>query len=330
MIDREMLYDMAYALAARDGREAVLFGDCASLAHEAFVRSLVGNDFPELWFELPLAGAPWFDLHALASFESLGPNTTFAAQTCGGNPDAFTWFAAQKQGVRQLALSWDVSAGNIDCPAIQLLVNTKDVQITCDFLAAVGRDDAVPAYRAFAERLPQNWFACYTGVFPKRRVPFLRVECIPHVSLQSAYAEDASLLQAHLSQAGLDGLGDTVLSRCQALAATPFRLEFQFDIDAQGCAGSTFGASVRFASPPGTDACRAFEPDGEAGSLMRQVEDWGLADGRWHLLADTAFAKRIEFAGEAARIFCHPAFLKLRWRDGEPLDAKAYLMAGTR
>ena len=70
--------------------------------------------------------------------------------------------------------------------------------------------------------------------------------------------------------------------------------------------------------------------NGAAGELMSQVEAWGLADERWKLLADTAFAMRVKAADESALLYCYPAFLKLRWRDGEPLDAKAYLIAGIR
>ena len=31
---------------------------------------------------------------------------------------------------------------------------------------------------------------------------------------------------------------------------------------------------------------------------------------------------------ESAVLYCFPAFIKLRWRAGEPADAKAYLVAG--
>ena len=329
MLNRTMLYDILYALAARDGREAALFGDCAPLAREAFARSLPGGGFPELWFELPLAGAPWFDLHALASRGDLDPRAGFAPEACGGNPGAFAWFAAC-EGARQLALSWDVSAGEVRDPAVQLLAGTSDAQVTCGFLEAVGRGDATGAYCAFRERLPREWFACYAGVFPKRQVPFLRVECIPEAGLQRAYAEDAALLEAHLRQAGLDVPGDTVLARCQALAGMPFQFEFQFDVTPEGRAGATLGASVRFAASSDAGPWQAFDPDGAAGALMRQVEGWGLADGRWRLLAQAAFATRATFEGESALLFCYPAFVKLRWRDGRPLDAKAYLMAGVQ
>ena len=317
-MDRVLLYDMIYALTAREGREAMLFGSGATCAHEAFSRSVAGERFPELWFELPLLGEPGFDLHALVSAGDLDAGAE------DGN-GALTWFAAQKRDVRQLALSWDCGAGVLSEPAVQLLMERDNADVTCAFLEAAGRGDATDAYRGFAARLPGKWFACYTGVFPQRREPYLRVECIPASSLQEAYAKDAGLLEAHLRQVGFDAFGDTLLPRCRAMADTPFGIEFQFDVEADGTAGPTLGVSLRFARPPGDAAWRAFDA---AGPLMETVEAWGLADDRWRLLADTSFAKRLTFGESSALLWCFPAFLKLRWRDGAPLDAKAYLMAG--
>ena len=327
-MDPLIIYRIIYALAARDGREAALFGMSAREAEEAFQKSLAGKRFPELWFEVPLSGDPWFDLHVLTACDDLSPADEFLPETTGGNPAAFKWFAAQERGVRQLALSWDVGSGDASSPAVQLLVDTGDPEVICGFLSAAGRTDAASAYRAFHDRLPQGWFACYTGVFPERPGHNLRVECIPNAKLQQAYADDKAFLAEHLHQLGMENVAPDLLSRCQLLANTPFQLEFQFDVETDGSAGRTFGASVRFASPPGADGWAAFDPDGAAGVLMAQVEDWGLVDGRWRLLADTAFAKRAKHNGDSELIYCFPAFLKLRWRDGKPLDAKAYLMAG--
>ena len=325
-----MLYDILYALAARDGREAVLFGDCSPLAREAFARSLASDAFPELWFELPLAGDPWFDLHALTAREDLKPGTVFSAATTGGCPQVFSWFADKGRNGRQLALSWDVSSGDIETPAIQLLVSIDDLDTTCGFLEAVGRADAVDAYRVFAERITEGWFACYTGVFPGRRGHNMRVECIPRYELQQAYAGDAGLLEEDLRQVGLDELGTTLVPRCMQFAAMPFQLEFQFDIESDGGVGSTFGASLRFAQPPGEDTWECFDPNGSAGELMRLVEEWGLADDRWRLFTDATFAMGVTHKGEHVTLYCFPAFIKLRWRNGEPLDAKAYFMAGVQ
>ena len=71
-------------------------------------------------------------------------------------------------------------------------------------------------------------------------------------------------------------------------------------------------------------------PDGPAGEFMREVEAWGLADGRWRKLAETTFAKCVSRGDESRTLFCYPAFIKLRWRAGEPVDAKAYIIAGVQ
>lgn len=327
MLDRTMLYNILYALAARDGRHAVLFGSCQPLAQEAFERSLACDAFPEIWFELPLVGEPWFDLHALTAQADLDPGMTFAPQTTGGNPEVFSWFAAQQKSVRQLALSWDVSSGDITQPAVQLLLLRDDPDATCGFLEAVGRPDAMDAYRAFWKRQPDGWFACYAGVFPRRSGHNLRVECIPKNALQHAYAEDAGLLEAHLRQMGL-GNTEGIVSTCQMLARTPFQLEFQFDVEPDGVTGPTFGASVRFSDPPGTGERQPFTQDGATERLMMQLEAWGLADGRWRQLPECAFANNVAFGGESVTLYCYLAFVKLRWRAGAFLDAKTYLIAG--
>lgn len=324
------LYDIVYALAARDGREEALFGSNALAAREAFMRSLVGEQFPELWFEVPLEDDPWFDLHVLTSCESLTPGINLPENLADETRNAFTWFAEQQHVARQLALSWDTGRGAAECPAVQLLIAKRDKQTVCGFLDAVGRPDAKDAYSAFVDRLPNDWFACYTGVFPARPGHNLRVECIPTYDMQRAYADDTSLLERHLSQMGLTELGGTLVTRCQLLAQMPFRLEFQFDVEPDGCAGATFGASLRFARPPREGDREGFVVNGSAGTFMRQVESWGLADERWRLLEGTIVAKRASKDGESVMLYCYPAFCKLRWREGEPVDAKAYLIAGVQ
>ena len=330
MLDRSFVYNIIYALAARDGRGERLFGDGFALSCEAFERSLPGGGFPELWFEMPLLGDPWFDLHALASHETIGSRTTFSEHETGGYPELFSWFVQQGPEARQLALSWDVSSGDITHPAAQLLVRSPKPDTTCSFLEAAGRADAAPSYRAFLDRLPEGWFACYTGVFPAREGMNLRVECIPPYRQQQAYAEDPALLASHLRQMGLTELGSNLVERCQLMASSAFQLEFQFDVDVDGCAGPTFAASVRFGSPDGSSGYELYDPEGAGGELMRQVEAWGLADDRWRLLHGASFAKRMTLGDASALLYNYLAFLKLRWREGEPVDAKVYYMAGVQ
>ena len=329
-MDHSMLYEILYALAASGGREKTLFGGCAPAARKAFARSCAGTAFPEIWFEIPLLGEPRFDLHALTSREALDPETEFPPDAAGGFPDVFRWFARQGENVRQLALSWDLKPGKDQSAAIQLLVADKDPHTVSGFLKSAGREDAIERYEAFSRRRPKEWFTCYYGIFPERPGSGLRVECIPVQSLQEAYAKDPELLRRHLSMVGIREFGDTLLPRCRDLADTPFRLEFQFDVGEDGSAGPVMGVSLRFSCPPGEGEWDFFNPGGKAGRLMDRICEWGLADDRWRLLNDTSFARRVTHGEESCLLFCFTAFVKLRWKAGVPLDAKAYLMAGVR
>lgn len=327
-MDRMKLYDIIYSLAARDGREATLFGGCAPTAREAFSRSLAGESFPEIWFEIPLAGDPWFDVHSLISHEDVaGTQAAFSGQG-GVYADALAWFGRQQQNtVRQLALSYDTHVGDIDNPAVQLLVNGRDISVPLGFLEAAGRSDAKEAYRAFLGSVPEEWYACYVGAFPGRRTEggssWVRVECLVRQALQQAYADDAATLRGHLERVGITWLGDDSLGEIQQLASSPFPLEFQFDVGAKGEALPTLSASVRFEPEDWVDPNHV----GCIRDLLREVQGLGLADGRVEQLARTLFAKRMTHGDESALLSCFPAFVKLRWRAGEPTCAKAYLMA---
>lgn len=326
-MDRMWLYDITYALVALGGREEALFGGCGPAAREAFSRSLVESGFPELWFEIPLAGEPWLDFHALTSYESVaGKQAAFAGHS-GAYADALVWFAGQEQGkVRQLALSYDTSTGNADAPAVQLLVNGPDPSVPLAFLEAVGRPDLRDAYAAFIERKPAEWYACYTGVFPGRDAaganPWLRVECIVDNSCQQAYASNAEALREHLARVGMAEFDDKLVDGVRYLAQSPFPLELQFNVGADGAALPALSASVRFQPDDWSDAAR----QGQIGQIAGWMQAHGLADGRCGLLPQAAFAKRVEHDGESTKIACFPAFVKLRWREGLRPDAKAYLL----
>lgn len=326
MIDLAMLYNIIYALAARDGRVDRLFGSGAPLAHKAFGRSLAYGAIPEIWFELPLKGDPWFDLHVLTECNAMGQNPELSPTMPENYAEVFRWLAG-KPDARQVALSYDVSSGDIDHPAVQLLTWKDNEELTCGFLQVAERADAMPAYRAFVNRIPDGWFACYAGVFPGRKDKTLRVECVVDTALQETYAKDIELLEANLHQVGFEYCNAELLERCRYLASLPLGYEFQFDVLPDGTVGPTFSTSVRFAYPESEDTIGAFEKTGVASELLQRVESWGLADDRWQLLADATFSKRVERKDAILTFYCYPAFIKLRWREGQPVDAKTYLLA---
>lgn len=324
-MNREELYDILYALAAKDGREAALFGNCRQAAREAFARSLVGDAFPELWFEIPLAGKPWLDFHSLTSYETVADTQARYAGHDEAYGQALSWFAAQQpETVRQLSLSYDTSTGNVLKPAVQLLMYDFIPDVSLAFLDAAGRADLRCAYSGFVKSMPPEWYPCYIGVFPQRSADraWVRLECITGSSYQQEYARDAATIRKHLSLVGLEDIGDDMIAGIQELARSPFPLELQFDVGQDGAALPTVSASVRFQA---TD-WQSGEKLNAIGRLAGWMQARGLADNRCALLAHMAFAKRATHGSESAMLSCFPAFVKLRYRNGKALDAKSYLM----
>lgn len=326
-MDNARIYDIVYALAANDGREQLLFGTCAAAAREAFARSLAGEAFPELWLEIPLAGEPWLDFHSLTSYQDVeGTQAAFAGHG-GLYADALAWFARQEPGlVRMIALSYDTSSGDVDAPAVQLLVNTSDAVVPSAFLEAAGRADLCSAYRGFAGRMPGEWYACYVGVFPGRSAAsadsWVRVECIVGDACQHAYAEDPAVLRSHLAGVGFADVDERTIEGIRELARSSFPLELQFNVGQDGLALPVISASVRF--QPG-DWLNA-EGQAALARLAGWMQEHGVADARCGKLAEAMFAKRLSYDGDSVVASCFPAFVKLRWRKDAAPDAKAYFM----
>ena len=50
-----LIYNLIYSALTKDGRDE-LFGRRIEADNDVFKRSFAGDDFPEIWFELPLRG----------------------------------------------------------------------------------------------------------------------------------------------------------------------------------------------------------------------------------------------------------------------------------
>ncbi len=325
----EDIYDMIYTFLAAKGREALFFGTRQEAARRAFTRSYAGTEFPTLWFELPLLGKPWFDLHVLTDTEKLAPEEVDEARLPQGVAPIFRRFA-KKEGARQLALSWDVGAEDDPTPAVQIMV--RESSVNEEFLECVGGPEAAGAYRAFRRRVPEEMFTCYTGVFPGRNwdKALIRIENIPGDDLSLAFENDPKLLERHLKDIGVPPeVAAEVAARFHEFVPPPCVPEFQFDVNADGTVGETFSISIRFGLTDDDPRFPLLTVDSAAGDMMRKAEAWGVADDRWQRLPETNFARRILGAPEGSLLFCYPAYLKLKWKDGALFDAKSYLAAGT-
>ena len=328
-MDDLTLYQVLYRLVSANGREEALFGDCGPLAEEAFSRSLVGDEFPTVWFELPLAGPPRFDLHVAISREALRPGVGFAAGAGNGYDELFRWYAEEETGGRGLAFAYDVSEGLIDSPAVHVNVNHTPLDDMDRFfqLAAGTETGAAERYRNFVGRPPEGWRVWYAGVHPGRPGAPVRVDCFVSNDLRKAYARDLALLECDLAACGFVGAEQVVRDLASLILSSSFALELQFDLMRDGSLGPTLGLSAGLnrasRQPVGADA----HLEGPMAALMASVEARGLADGRWQRGFEATLRKLVNFDGGCLALYCIPTFVKLRLREGAPLDAKLYLQA---
>ena len=321
-------FDALYAFAAGDGRERELFGPCVPLAREAFRRSLVGEGFPVIWFELPLAGAPRFDLHVALSRETLRAGTRFPAGTGNGYDALFRWYAEDEAGGGGLAFAYDISEGRIDDPAVHVNVNNAPLSDMGRFFDLAAGDGAAGLYARFEGRLPEGWHVWYAGVHPARPGAPIRVDCFVDATLKRAYAADASALECDLRACGFGDAGPALRDLAAPILESPFCLELQFDVVRDGSLGPVLGISAGFPFGSARSVRALFGQDGPAAALMGEIERAGLADGRWRHIPGASFSKLLAVDGEPFALYCTPTFVKLRMRGGKPLDAKAYLQAG--
>lgn len=327
MIDRMTLYEVLYSLAADEGREGPLFGSSAPLARAAFERSLIGDGFPTIWFELPLAGEPYFDLHIAISRKDLHSGVNFLPGAGNGYDELFRWYAEEEPGGCGLAFAFDTGAGKIDAPAVHVNVNGSPLSDTHRFFDLAAGEDAAARYDGFASKLPEDWWIWYTGVHPGRPGVPVRVDCFVRDERKAAYAQDFGLFEQDLASVGFEATSPALYDLLAPILESPFGLELQFDVLDDGRLGPTLGISAQFLLSAAKKMRPSFEEGGAAAELLRKVEALGLADGRWRLIPETMYSTCVSLDGKTLALYCMPTFVKLRLRSGVPLDAKVYFQA---
>ena len=345
------IFDIICSHAARHGRDEKLFGKNFPLARETIVHSLAGTPFSEIWFEVPLLGAPRFDLHVCLSDETIKARKILPADLIDGDFNAvFELYADRKKyGGYGFALAFDISEGKTKSHALHLL-DTAPFYDVEKFFESVGSRKAAEHFLNFVGHAPKDWHVWYYGLLTARADKPLRIDFFVSRAAKEAYAKDISLLARHLEDVGFSAVSDTFLERTRELAAMPFAMELQFDVLADGSTDSTISTSYSFGKfpkereeIPAGDIAEHMEnaqvvncnitaaelkkefSQGEIVALMEKIQSWGLADERWHLLPEATFTKRLSFGGISLDIFNRPRFIKLRYKEGKPFDAKVYL-----
>lgn len=318
------VYDIIVSHVIRDERKEKLFGDCDTIAREAFISAILGDDFSWSWLEIPLIRKPCFDLHVSVSQEAIDNCEKFPANLGGGGfEEAFVWSRGRKNG-KGLVFGFDVSKGKRKSIGLQCLGNGQAGDES-GFFRALGNPKAIEGFHKFQKNMPKTWKILYFGFFMGRTGPQIRIDCGCFKEVQKAYAKSPELFRKDLIKLGFTAISDEMLYQVSRLASYSFPLNLQFDVGEDGTMGNTIGISPDFKHRfLGKIRRLDFSSRGEVDNLLKEIQSWEIADDRCRLLSDVTYMTRFLIYDWVIYLYNLPGFIKVRWRNGEPLDSKAY------
>ncbi|MDO4538334.1 MAG: hypothetical protein Q4B54_09260 [Coriobacteriales bacterium] len=314
--------------AADKGRGPILFGDCLPRVRETLRPFFVSPAFPSVYLEFPLLGDPFLDVTLL--YASLDPSTRIASDAASGTEALLDWFSTADLKGTGTCMGFELDTKQEPVPAAAVHFQPrKHTDLVQPFFDALGEPERAQTYFALERRLPESWHPDFFGLFRGRPDSPLRVCGYITEAERKACAKDLPHLKFILQRAGFSAYNDEMLSQMQELMQTSeTTLDYQFDIYPDETLGSTFAFDVKFKTET-PDAVRKSFCGGSASRIMQLFEQWGLADKRWELIPQAAFARAVPVERDNGEVAPYsftlmPGWAKLRWCDGVMQPAKFY------
>lgn len=323
-------YEVLCLQAADKGRGPVLFGDSVQRARAAARPFLVGEEFPSVYFEFPLAGKPFLDVTFL--YSELKPGTRIDSPAVAGSGRVFDWFADVSQDYTDICFGFELDTSKPELPPAAIHFQPRgSANLVEPFCEVIGEPERAKLYLDLAARLPEEWSLSFFGLFRGRPDSPLRVCGYLSNNEWAACSEDPGRIRSVFEAAGFSAYDDAMLEQVAAfMGAAPEGVDFQFDIYPDGSLGDIFAIDVQFAIEQ-PEAVHESLDGGPGARVMELLEGWGAADDRWRLVADAAFARCLPVEredGSQARFSftLMPGWMKARWRAGVLQPSKFYFL----
>ena len=317
--------------AADEGRGPILFGDSLARARESALPFMIGREFPDVYLEHPLSGAPSLDVTVLLG--QIDAGTRIESPAAGEHAAILDWYASVKREHDCVTCGFelDTKEDALSTAAVHFQPRAHE-ELVRPFCEAAGALQAAGLYLGQVARMPAGWPLSFFGMFRGRLESPLRVCGYLDGAEKAACAADPAHLADAFDAAGFSAYDGAMLDRASALlAAAPGGTDFQFDVLPDGSLGPTFAIDVQFGIEQPEAVQNAFDV-GAGARVMGLLEEWGVADDRWRYAVASAFARAIpvELDGGGTGRFAFalmPQWAKARWAGGELRPAKLYHLA---
>ena len=317
--------------AAYEGRGDILFGESLSRARTSSLPFMVGKSFPNVYLEHPLIGEPFLDVTVLLG--ELESGTRIASKAATGTEALLDWYAKTKPLYNSISFGYELDTKEANLPnAAVHFQPRKSLELVQPFFEAMGEPERARLYLDQERRMPRGWPLSFFGLFRGRPGSPLRVCGYHALDEADACAHDSARVASVFDELGFSAYDDAMLKQVSELFATVSgETDFQFDVYPDGSLGSTFAIDMQFRIER-PEMVQASFRDGRGARVMNLLKKWGIADDRWSLAADAAFARALPVElddGTLGRysLTLMPQWAKVRWCDGVLQPAKLYLIA---
>ena len=299
MPSQMQMFETLYALASRGGCGSVLFGDHFEQAKECFKRTLIGNGYPYTFLEFPLLGEPKLDL--LSVYGYVEPGSKFPDGAGFGYQKMFDWFSEVCGGSSHIScgLELDLSKGETETAGVYFQYR-KCRELIVPFMESIGAEERAESCLDVIRRMPEGWEPSYIGLFPGREGVPIRIGGYMGAAERAKCSGDPAHLCEQFRRIEFSAFDGPMLERCCEFMRLVSSVDFQFDILQDGSLGDTFGLSLSFNETSPRKARECME-SGYGAILMNTLEAWGLADGRWRMLAGVPFARHVSYLRDDGR-----------------------------
>ena len=316
--------------AADNGRGPMLFGDSLARARAQAAPFMVGGDFPNTYLEFPLIGDPFLDVTVL--YKDLDPGVTVDSPAAEGSEAMLAFQAEAYERFEDVNCGFELDTKAPELPRAAIHFQPrKHRELVAPFCEAIGEPERAQTYLDFNERLPEGWELSFFGLFRGRPGGAMRVCGYLPADVKEACVQDPGYIGKTFDEIGFSAYDEHMLSQVsQLMRVTPGGIDFQFDVYPDGHLSEVFAIDAQFGIEQPEAVMTSFT-DGPGAAVMRQLQDWGVADGRWRLGAEAAFARALPVVLEDGSVgrfafTLMPQWVKARWINGVLQPSKLYLL----
>ena len=315
---------------ADEGRAEVLLGDAAARARNTCLPFVVGKNFPDVYFEFPLAGNPFLDVTFL--YDELEPGTHIDSPAAGDVQGLVDWYGSVSREHSQISFGFELDTSKTALPQAALHFQPRtSTELVRPFCELAGEPERADLYLDLAARMPKGWPLSFFGMFRGRPSSPLRACGYLNPAERDACAADPRHLAEVFDAIGFAAYNDAMLDQVsQVMRAAPSTIDFQFDVYSDGHLSDVFALDVQYGIEQ-PEAVRNSFATGPAGEVMSLLQDMGAADERWKVAPGATFARglpitRDDGTPDKLALTLMPQWSKARWRNGTLQPAKLYFL----